>query len=211
MADIIRLRGSPHEQAQELLPWYANGTLALAEAAAIEAHLAECDECRAELASERSLARDVAALPLDSEHGWATMSRRLDSAARARQAHPPRFFLQQKIAVGWSAAITLAAAALVFTLATSLPREAAVQTYHVLGAAPSSRTGNIVILFKPVATEQEMRAAMIKADARLVDGPSANGSYLVRVGAGDRGRALGQLRASSQVALAEPVDAAGGQ
>jgi anti-sigma factor RsiW len=208
MADIIRLRGSPHEQAQELLPWYANGTLAVAEATMIEAHLAECDACRIELASEHSLARAVAGLPVNSEHGWAAMSRRLDSAVRPGQADRPGSFFRRRIAVGWSAAITLVAATLVFTVSTTLPRAPAVQAYHALGAAPSSRTGNIVILFKPAATEQEMRAAMIKADARLVDGPSASGSYVVRVAAGNRSQALDRLRASPQIALAEPIDAA---
>lgn len=211
MADIIRLRGSPHEQAQELLPWYANGTLASAEAAMIEAHLAECDACRTELASERSLAQAVAELPMDNEHGWAAMSRMLDSTVPPVQAYRPGSFFRRRIAVGWSAAITLAAATFVFTLSTTLPRAPAVQTYHALGAAPSSRTGNIVVLFKPEATEREMRAVMIKADARLVDGPLASGSYVLRVAAGSRSQALGQLRASSQVALAEPIDAASSQ
>jgi anti-sigma factor RsiW len=54
MAEIIRLRGSPHEQAQQLLPWYVNGTLEADEAALVEAHLAECAECRADLAAEQA-------------------------------------------------------------------------------------------------------------------------------------------------------------
>ena len=40
MADIIRLRGSPHEQCQSLLPWYSNGTLEPGESERVEAHLA---------------------------------------------------------------------------------------------------------------------------------------------------------------------------
>ena len=49
MAEIIRLRGSPHEQAQQLLPWYINGTLEADERAMVEAHLSDCADCRADM------------------------------------------------------------------------------------------------------------------------------------------------------------------
>src|SRR3954463_2666539 len=80
MAEIIRLRGSPHEQAQQLLPWYVNGTLEADEAAEVETHLAECAECRADLAAEQVLSRNVAALPLDVEHACSMLSDRIDAA-----------------------------------------------------------------------------------------------------------------------------------
>ena len=64
MAVIIRLRGSLHEKAQDLLPWYAKATLTVADAVMIEAHLA---------------------------------GRRLDTAALAGQANPPRSLFPQEI------------------------------------------------------------------------------------------------------------------
>ena len=42
------------------MPWYANGTLDADETAAVEAHLEGCDECRAELESERALGAMIA-------------------------------------------------------------------------------------------------------------------------------------------------------
>ena len=70
MADIIPLHCSPHEQAQALLPWYANGTLDAAESALVDAHLAACAECRASLDVEHALAAQVASLPMDLLFGF---------------------------------------------------------------------------------------------------------------------------------------------
>ena len=42
MAQIIHFRGSPHDEVQELLPWFVNGTLDTDEAERVEAHLASC-------------------------------------------------------------------------------------------------------------------------------------------------------------------------
>ena len=39
----------PHDEIEALLPWYANGTLTVAETATVERHLAHCPACRADL------------------------------------------------------------------------------------------------------------------------------------------------------------------
>ena len=45
MGDIITLRKNAHDEAQELLPWFVNGSLAPDEAKRVEAHRAACAEC----------------------------------------------------------------------------------------------------------------------------------------------------------------------
>ncbi|HEX7848650.1 MAG TPA: zf-HC2 domain-containing protein, partial [Sphingomonas sp.] len=109
MAEIIRLRGSPHEQVRQLLPWYINGTLEAGEMATVEAHLADCADCRADLAAERVLARDVAALPVDAEHAWSMLSERIDAARPPRRLAEPVPFLRRKVAMGWALGGPLAA------------------------------------------------------------------------------------------------------
>jgi anti-sigma factor RsiW len=52
---LLQLRDA-HEQAQMLLPWHVNGSLEPGEAALVEAHLAECAECRATLPPTRRCA-----------------------------------------------------------------------------------------------------------------------------------------------------------
>ena len=62
MGNVLHLHDA-HEQAQLLLPWLANGTLDAQDAALVEAHLAECEACRTELASELALRDRYAAMP----------------------------------------------------------------------------------------------------------------------------------------------------
>src|SRR5437868_3598363 len=99
MADLVHLHEDPHDRAQSLLPWYANGTLDPAEAALVEAHLATCADCRAALEMDRAIGGHPADVPLDVEQGWAAMRERL-AATPARPAAPVRF-LRRPIALGW--------------------------------------------------------------------------------------------------------------
>lgn len=48
-----------HRRVEQLLPWYANGTLAEGERHAVEEHLAACAACREELAACRECARAI--------------------------------------------------------------------------------------------------------------------------------------------------------
>lgn len=208
MAEIIRLRGSPHEQAQHLLPWYINGTLEADEAAMVEAHLAECPECRADLAAERVLAGDVAALPVDVEHAWSTLSDRIDAAGPPRRLAEPVPFLRRKVAMGWALGGPLAAAAAVAFAVAVIPRAplSAGETYRALGSAPIAAPGNALVMFRPDTRDSDLRAALTRAGARIVDGPTASGAYVVRIAFDRRGQAIDGLRASPQIVLAEPID-----
>jgi hypothetical protein len=204
MADIIRLHRSPHERTQGLLPWYANGTLDPEEMALVEAHLAECAECRAELEFERVLAPQIASLSIDVEHGWEALSHKLDTTT-PRLAHVA--FLRRRVALGWVIAGQLAAAAaLGVAVYASLPSVPTGQTYHALGSSAANEMGNMVVVFQPDASERDMRSALLETDSRVVDGPNASGAYVLRVAQGSRAQALERLRKMSQIVLAEPVD-----
>jgi hypothetical protein len=208
MADIIRLHSSPHEQAQQLLPWYINGTLEAGETAMVEGHLAECAECRADLAAEQVLARDVAALPIDVEHAWSMLNDRIDAARPPSRLAKPVPFLRRKVAMGWALGGPLAAAAAVAFAVAVVPGapSPAGQTYRALGSAPMAQPGNALVMFRPDARDSDLRAALIKARARIVDGPTATGAYIVRIAPESRGQAIDGLRATPQVELAEPID-----
>ena len=210
MADIIKLRGSPHEQAEQLLPWYVNGTLAPEEAAMVEAHLADCAECRAALETERKLAAEVAALPLDAEHGWALLSERMATAEPPQRLAEPVPFLRRKVAIGWAVGTPVAAAAAVafaMTAMSTQPQLASTgQTYRALGSAPVAQSGNALIMFRPEAKDADVRAALITAQARVVDGPTASGAWVVNIAPDRRAAALAGLRSAPAVVLAEPID-----
>jgi hypothetical protein len=63
------------------------------------------------------------------------------------------------------------------------------------------------LLFRPDASEGAMRQALSASDARLVDGPTPAGAYLVQVPAAERQRALALFRLRPDVISAQPVDA----
>ena len=77
---------SGHQEAWELLPWHANGSLAAEEAARVEGHLARCALCRRELEVCRAMASAVDAagrLPLAAPAGGPPEDREA-GAARAQ-------------------------------------------------------------------------------------------------------------------------------
>jgi anti-sigma factor RsiW len=224
MVEIIRLHGDPHHQAQTLLPWYANGSLEADEAAAVEAHLADCADCRVEFALERALAARVADLPADVEQGWAKLRGRVRAKPAWRPAWTPSWppapagaaaaLLARPVAIGWALAAQAAALAAAVCLGLAWqaawqarqPERAPQPLYHALGAAPASGRGDLVVVFKPTASLEAFRAALDASGARLVDGPTSTGAYVLQSPADDHGQALALLRADGQVLLAEPID-----
>ena len=203
MGDVLSLRDD-HEQAQMLLPWRANGTLEPGEAALLEAHLAECEECREDLAASLAMRRLYAAMPVDGlpEH-----------AARLPGSNvSPLRGLRNRLSTGWGRAASgaVAAAAAVTLVVVLMPSREPAGEYRLLGSDAAGQPGNAIVLFSPDTAERDMRAALEGANAKLVDGPTASGAYIVRVPEAARGAALEALRALPQVVLAEPVDAADG-
>lgn len=225
---IIPLRGDGHNQVQALLPWYVSGGLDAAERAQVEAHLAECTECQAELKLERRLAAEVAATPIagataagapgDVEHGWALMRRRIETGPRQRASAVswPNWLgaAGRSIAPPWTAgpawmrwalAGQFALLLLLAVYATPILRHDQAR-YRALGAAPPVASANLVVIFRPDLTERELRRILSESHARLVDGPTATDAYLLHVPAAERGAALARLRRQPRIELAEPVD-----
>ena len=203
MADIISFRDDPHHDAERLLPWYATGQLDAQDAAALEAHLAGCAPCRALLERERRLQGAVASLPLQPDLGWEKLQRRLAPAPRDRMPVPlftPRW-PQALAAFAAAQALLLAGAVMIFRPA---PPQA---DFRTLGAPSTSATpGNLLIMFRPDISEEELRFTLDRAGARLVDGPTAAGAYVLRVDPARRDAALADLRTRRGVTLAQPID-----
>lgn len=198
MARIIRLHEENHWELQSLLPWYVNGTLIPAEHAKVEAHLAGCAECQAELKFERLLHGQVAGLPLGAEDGWKQMQARLaaEPPREAKTRRPPMLAW-----TGWAAAAVL----LVGVVVMAAPY-AQSGRYHALGAQPQPLQGNVVVIFRPDTPEKAMREVFNANGARLVDGPTGADAYVLAVPATRRPAVLERLRTRADVVLAEPVD-----
>jgi anti-sigma factor RsiW len=220
MADIIPLPGDRHQETIELLPWYVTGRITPIDRVKVEAHLADCAECRGELAIERRLHSEVAQLPLDAGLGFAELRRRLELPPAAPARRPARTLEAMRRAVarpgrkGW--AIAAQAAALLLVVGVTIPSlqlrsrpqpEMRPEQYQTLGSAPTHPAGNLLVMFRPETSEQQLRALITQSGARVVDGPTQTGAYMLLVPATEREAVLVRLRAQSAVTLVQPIDA----
>lgn len=196
----------PHDQAEELLPWYATGQLDAADRALVEKHLASCARCQRQLAAERVLIHEFQSLTPEIETGWAQLRGRITAQPRSR----PR--LGAALAEFWEllkrpavAALATAQVAFVAIGATVL-QWSSQPTYVALGSAPVAASANVIVMFRPEAREADLRGALATSGAALVGGPTEADAYLLHVPASARPAALEKLRKDSNVTLAQPID-----
>jgi len=196
----------PHDQAEELLPWYATGQLDAADRALVEKHLASCARCQRQLAAEQALIHEFQSLTPEIETGWAQLRGRIVARPRSR----PR--LGTALAEFWEllkrpAVATLATAQVAFVaIGATILQWSSQPTYVALGSAPVAGSANVIVMFRPGAREADLRGALATSGAALVGGPTEADAYLLHVPANARPAALEKLRKDSNVTLAQPID-----
>jgi anti-sigma factor RsiW len=210
MARIIPLDSDEHHVVQSLLPWYANGTLEPAEADRVRAHLAECERCQADAQWQDRLREGAAVQDLvlrsSVNQQWAALYRRIT-------AHEPQPSPLPKAIAAWFRSRWMPLAigvegAMVLVLAVALawvgalPRE---EAYRTLGAAPVAATANALVVFRPNATEAEIRRVLRANRALLVGGPTVTDAWLVHLSTLS-GDTLSRLRADTAVLRVESLE-----
>ncbi|SFF77952.1 Putative zinc-finger [Duganella sp. CF458] len=203
-----------HQDMQALLPWYAAGSLADNEAERVQRHLRDCPECRAELAWQRRLIETAAPLPaaLDQERALARLMSRLDEApvSAAKPSRLAAALLDWLRGPGdWKGWAIAAQALVIVVLAANLLPADAPPEYKALGSAPTplAVTPDVLVVFKPDASVQDVQRLLKASGARLVGGPTATGAWLLDVEAAQRPVVLAALRADAAVELAEALAA----
>lgn len=200
----------PHDEAEELLPWYATGQLDAADRARVERHLHACAACREQLAVERRLIDEFQAMTPEIESGWARLRVRVQTPSTVpprRGPSPLAEFLDfvRRPAVAGLAAAQLAFVVVAGAVLLSLSRP----DYHVLGAAPVPASANVIVMFRADATIDDVRDVLKSAGASIVDGPTPADAYLLHVAPQQRQKAIAELQSSDHVQMAEPIDGAG--
>jgi len=196
----------PHDQAEELLPWYATGQLDAADRALVEKHLASCARCQRQLAAERALIHEFQSLTPEIETGWAQLRGRIVGQPRSRPG------LGAALAEFWEllkrpAVATLATAQVAFVaIGATILQWSSQPTYVALGSAPVAGSANVIVMFRPEAREADLRGALATSGAALVGGPTDADAYLLHVPVNARPAALEKLRKDSNVTLAQPID-----
>lgn len=195
-----------HERAQQLLPWLPGCTLGDAEFAAVQAHVDVCLQCQADVEWH---ARLRAAVPpadpaFDADRAFASLLPRLGpQAPRLPVLSLWRHALPANGA--WLRWTALAQCAVIAVLAVALAwPEGDGGDYRALGAARPVQ-GSIVLVFKPDTAEQEMRRILQASGARVVDGPTVAGAWVLALPGGQEAGTLRRLQAEPAVALAQPL------
>ena len=200
--NVVPLDTDMHHAVQALLPWYLTQRLDSEDVARVEAHLAGCPSCQAELALERRLqAAQPLSLEGDAERGLARMRELIG-------ANAPRRLPIRRPAPRWVFSALAAQFAVIALLTTLLVvSRTGSDAYRALGAPAAAAAANAVVMFKADATEQQIRAALRTSGARMVDGPTASNAYLLSVPSQGHAAAIARLRAQPAVSLAESLDA----
>ena len=204
-------RRDPHEQAEELLPWYATGQLDDADRSIVEAHLAACARCQRQLAGERRMVEQFQSFSPEVDSGWARMRQRIETPSPKR-----RPTVRQTVTEIWQllkrpaiAALATAQVAVLAIAAAIAPSLSSAPAYVALGdKAQPTPAANMIILFRPEATEADMRLALRNSGASLVGGPTDADAYLLHVTPDLRPSALAKLHDDDDVLMAEPIDGA---
>ena len=203
-----------HDEAEELLPWYATGQLDEADRARVDAHLSSCAYCRQQLAVERRLIDEFQAMSPEVESGWGRLKARIESPARAAPVAIARPLpARSGILAGlWAtlsrpAVATLAVAQLAFVVvAGSVLLSLSRPSYRALGSAPPPASANLIVMFRADATVEDVRSSLHLAGASIVDGPTSADAYLLHVAPQQRQAALKRLQSDANVQMAEPID-----
>ncbi|PQO92442.1 hypothetical protein C5614_24400 [Massilia phosphatilytica] len=198
-----------HLEAQDALPWLANGTLAGAELERVQAHVETCAHCRADLALLRTVhaAGPGRELDFDPDRALARLMPQLDTAPetpaprllqrwRDRVAANDRTWLRAAVAFQFCAIAVLAA---LLARPSTQP-----DSYRALGAAGANGMARVVVTFRPDTAEAELRRIVRASGARIVGGPTVTDAWLVGAD-GQLDPVLARLRAEPAVTLAEPL------
>jgi hypothetical protein len=210
-----------HQAMRDLLPWFVNGTLGQGEAASVREHVQHCAQCAGDVARERRLQAgalaDVAASAdaagrdagLDVEGALARLMPRLGpqrQAAPGRAPAPRAARLRAWFGAGWMPWALAGQCALIAVLAIQgIGPQGAGGAYQALSDAPPAPAGTIVVMFRPDASLREVQRTLHASGARVVDGPTVTGAFVLSAPPGGQSNTLAMLRADGGVQLAEAL------
>lgn len=204
---------------RELLPWYANGTLAPDELAFINAWLESNMSRYPEIAAELAWLRNTAAqlqnqsAPQADDAGLPDLMRLIaqEQATSRRVSHAASW--QERVTAWLNNVLGIRSPALAFSVAAVLcvqagfigallmqtPAEQTPLSGATHSVATPSESVLLTVAFQPDATELAMRTVLGNAQAQILAGPSALGLYTVAVPSTATDNVIAQLKQASDV------------
>jgi Putative zinc-finger len=197
-----------HPQAL-LLPWYLSGMLADAEQRDVTDHFATCADCRAELAAltrDRRLVREVlTASPGPSRDLRTEVLGKISNASAAGPRAAPLAAESRggwRVRPLWRAGMALAASLILVQFGVILRLAHPPAPPSVMTRSLGSPTTRLRLLVDPNASHAALTDFLRSLHARIVDGPSADGAYVVELSTADPRQIdedLARARAESQL------------
>lgn len=188
MSSMLDFAMHSHHEAQRLLPWLANGTLESAEREWMQEHLGNCAECRHGLQELQALQAAILEPGQVLPGVGAGMAARAVAHRVARRDAPAGrgigFALEAGAALagsGHRSAIAYGDRA--WNRVVGHARATAGVPHLVWHAA---FRGDLLVVFDPRISEAQLRRLLDASDARIVDGPTDAGAYVLSV-SGPRG------------------------
>jgi hypothetical protein len=208
------------------LPWYADDGLSESQRGAVEAHAAQCEACRTELAMLAGDAMPATDAP-DAEQVFAKVLARIESAtepssvpatghlvpAPARRAplRPSSRPLRSRVAARLAAAAALALVGAIGWLShawVSHGGDAAYRTASGPAAVVPANGEQLDVVFRPGVSIERINTDLRAIGAVVISGPSEAGRFRVALpGGSNPAAAAAMLRAEATgvATFAEPV------
>lgn len=201
-----------------LLPWYVNGTLSTADHATVSAHLQECPSCRTELDElervGKQIQQAVSLGPMPSTGLAQTILSRVRQEAQREQGegHRPspamtepstlianidrwlrNLFVPQWVPTLVATLFVAQLGVLLWTL--SQPAPSGDVGGPITNRGIGSPTARLRVEFEPTASMQQIQTLLQDMRGRVVDGPNAEGVYIMEIPASDPAAVAQRLQA----------------
>lgn len=210
-----------HLRAWEALPWVANGRATPEQARLVAEHLAQCEDCRAELAWQQrlhaALAEGGAPQQADAGHpdsdpeteaGLQRLLARLDDLPEQLAPAPPGRV--SRLTWALAAAVVLQAAGLgVMSLHLGSAPEADGEFHTLSEPATGAPAATLRVLPDAGMRLADWHALLQAQGLQVVGGPNTAGAYALApapgAAAGSPAQVLARLRGAPGIRLAEPI------
>lgn len=198
-----------HGDAENLLPWYANGALESAELRAVASHLEQCEACREELkflGDVRAVLRISAAAeqtaPRIRDAGFGSLPTTLQTQilAAPRKQLPKRHWMPA-LAASLLAAVGLGVAMTIAYL--DAPRFETATNGNV---ATGGRHALVAVRFVPQTALAELNDMLRRYDAVVVRGPDDSDQWLLEIPLSENHEAAALLPLLNNSAGVESVE-----
>jgi anti-sigma factor RsiW len=213
-----------HAEAWALLPWLANGRLEASAREWVEAHLAQCAECRSELIAQRKVATTMNSDPshedgaANEQHSFNKLWARIEaseSAAPAASVGPRgRTPSSTSRTVRWlAAAVIVQGFGLALFGLNALRGNTPPRGYVTVADVPVQRLNApaVRLVFAPEASMASINTLLAHQGLSIVSGPGASGNFTAELSAdavasgASAGSVAAVISKDPNVTFAQPV------